>query len=117
MTQLDTVFRRLQDQKKEQRDLRKILRDALFSSKEYEAHIEKLDEMKRRKKELEEGIHESNRSEVNKLEQLKASIDADREMLADLAMSHYAKGETVTVMDAHDQVYEPQFSVAFKKVQ
>ena len=38
------------------------------------------------------------------------------ELLSDVALSSYAKGENVSVMDGNENKYEPVFRVNFKRV-
>jgi hypothetical protein len=115
MATIQEVFLRLQDAKKEQRDIRKIYRDALTGSREYQGVKDEHDRVREHKKALERDIQEDFISEFKKLDALKDSIAADKELLSDMAITKYAKGETVEVTDGYDQEYDPFFSVTFKK--
>jgi DNA polymerase III delta prime subunit len=115
MAKLEEVFNRIKDSKKEQREIRAIYKDALVTSKEYIDVVEKLDEIKSKKKKVEEDIRSQFSSEFSKLESLKLDIASDNELLSDIALNQLMKGETVKVTDEYENDYEPIFSVRFKK--
>ena len=60
-------------------------------------------------------INEQCASEITQLEDLKIDIESDQEMLNDMAMTKYAKGESIELKDQYDNTYEPVFVVKFKK--
>jgi len=95
--QLPEVFKRIQDKKKEQRDLKSIYRDALSVSSEYQQIVEDF------------------KSEFDKLEGLKLNIAGDNQLLSDLAVKNLASGEEIKIIDEYKVEYEPIFSVRFKK--
>ncbi len=113
--QLPEVFKRIQDKKKEQRDLKSIYRDALSVSSEYQQIVEELDELKIKKKKIEAAIQADFKSEFDKLEGLKLNIAGDNQLLSDLAVKNLASGEEIKIIDEYKVEYEPIFSVRFKK--
>lgn len=115
MQNIQEIFNRIQETKKEQKQIRAAYRDALESSAEYQQTIEKVKALKQRKKEIEEYTRAELGSQWDRFDTLKQDIKMDREMLTDIAISTLMKGETIKVIDEDKNEYEPQFSVSFKK--
>ncbi len=115
MQDIQEVFKRIQEAKKQQKDLKSAYNDALKGSLEYVEIGDKLKTLRERKKQIENTIKESFASELTKLEDLKIDIASDLEMLSDIALTQVMKGETVQVTDEYNNTYEPIFSVKFKK--
>ena len=116
MANLQQVFDRIQKSKKEQREIKKMYRDALGNSQSYQKMVEELKTLRDKKKKFEESMKDEFRSEMNKLETLKADIENDNMLLSDAALSELVSGKMVEVTDEHETKYEPVFSVRFKKV-
>ncbi|MDB4940307.1 MAG: hypothetical protein JWO40_732 [Candidatus Doudnabacteria bacterium] len=114
MQNIQDVFNRIQESKKETRSIKLLYKDALESSGEYREIAEKLEQLRARKKQL-EGIAWEEAGSRDKFETTKLDLKQDREMLSDLALSTLMKGETVKVVDQDNNEYEPLFSVRFKK--
>lgn len=114
MPNLQEVFNRIEERKRESRSIKLQYRDALESSGEYREVVDKLEQLRARKKQL-EGIAWSEVGSKDKFETTKLHIKEDREMLSDMALSTLMKGETVKVLDQDNNEYEPLFSVRFKK--
>jgi hypothetical protein len=113
---LQEVFKRIQEKKKEQSELKKMYRDALSVSGEYQEVLEELEALKLRKKKIEAGIQSDFKEEFDKLEGLKLNIAGDNQMLSDIALTQLTSGETVKIVDENKTEYEPIFTVKFKKV-
>ncbi|MFA5184593.1 MAG: hypothetical protein WC456_03670 [Patescibacteria group bacterium] len=113
--QLPDVFKRIQDRKKEQRELKAMYRDALSVNGEYQKISEELNDLKIKKKKLESGVQADFQAEFNKLEGLKLNIAGDNQLLSDLAMAQLTSGEAVKIIDENQVEYEPVFTVRFKK--
>jgi hypothetical protein len=65
---------------------------------------------------MEEQVKKELGEQYDKLESLKNDINLDKEMLADIAISTLMKGEGIgEIQDEFGNVYEPIFSVKFKK--
>lgn len=114
MQQIQDVYNRIQEIKKEQKEIKNMYRDAIEGIAEYRQITEKLEEVKLRKKELEMQAWE----EVGKqarLEEIKKGLKLDKEMMSDIALSALMSGETVKITDQDNNEYEPIFSVRFKK--
>ncbi len=116
MSQLNEVFRRLQEQQKSQRDLKKMYRDALSINGNYQAAVDELEALKIKKKQIEAAVKADLKEEFDKLEGLKLNIAGDKQMLSDIALTQLTKGEEVKVVDDNKVEYEPVFTVRFQKV-
>jgi len=114
---LNEVFKRIQDKKKEQRELKKMFRDALSINGEYQEALEELEALKLKKKKIEVGVQSDFKEEIDKIEGLKLHIAGDSQMLSDLALTQLTKGEEIKVIDDNKVEYEPVFTVRFKKSQ
>lgn len=114
--QLPDVFKRIQDKKREQRDLKTIYRDALSVNGEYQQVLEELEALKIKKKKILAGVQADFKEEFDKLEGLKLNIAGDNQLLSDLALTQFVSGETVKIIDENKVEYEPVFTVRFKKV-
>ncbi len=116
MSQLNEVFKRLQEQQRTQRDLKKMYRDALAVNGNYHEVLEELEALKTKKKQIETGVKADLKEEFDKLEGLKLNIAGDKQMLSDIALTQLTKGEEVKVIDENQVEYEPLFTVRFQKV-
>lgn len=113
--QLPDVFKRIQERKKEQRDLKAMYRDVLSVNGEYQRVVEELEALKIKKKKILIGVQAELKEEFNKLEGLKLNIAGDNQLLSDLALNQLTKGEAIKIVDENKVEYEPVFTVRFKK--
>ena len=111
MANIQEVFGRLQEKKRQQREIMRAYRDALKSSVQYKELTEEITKLKEKKAVIEKSMQE----QKSKLEDLKAGIANDNETLSDMALTKYLKGEKIDLKDAEEREYEPVFSVRFKK--
>jgi len=116
MQDLQEVFNRIQESKQSQKEIRTMYKDALTQNGEYQEIQENMKSLREKKKRIETAIKEQFAGEITKLEDLKIDIESDMEMLADIALTKYTKGETVGVTDKNNVEYAPVFKVLFKKV-
>ena len=115
MKDVQEIFSKLKEVSQEQKEIRKEYRDALTQADNYEETLEKLDELKQEKKRIEERIQGTMGSRWEKLENLKNKTKELKQMQSDAAMTTLMDGKTVEVQDEFNNVYEPVFSVSFKK--
>jgi hypothetical protein len=116
MANLQEVFNRIQETKKEQKELKAMYRDALNNSGAYQRSLEELKKLKEEKKKYEDSIKKEFASEFDKLDILKNELMNDSQLLSDMVLAQVAKGEKVEIKDQYETQYEPIFSVRFKKV-
>jgi len=115
MQNVQEVFNKIREMKKEQKDLRDMYKDALVQADKYEEIVEEIKVLREKKKEIEARIQAQLGRSWEKLEDLKLEVDTHKEMMNDVAISTLMKGETVMVKDEFDNAYEPIWKVNFKK--
>ena len=116
MPNLQEVFDRMQKAKKRQKEIRDMYSEALTATPEYVELQEKKKTQRERIKQIETSIRDSFSKELTELEDLKVDIESDNELLSDMSLTQFVKGETIAVKDQYENEYEPVFSVKFKKV-
>ncbi len=115
MANLIEVYTRLQSNKRQRADLKKMFKDELAQNDEYRNLIDELKTMKERKKSIESQVMAAALSDANQIDDLGNEIKHDAELLADVALNMYVKGEPVEVIDENNVRYVPQFAVKFVK--
>lgn len=115
MPELSEIFARIQEIKKQQKDIRTAYKDALKTSHPYVEITEELKQLREKKKAIEQGIKDQFSAELMQLEDLSIDLASEMEMLNDLALTKFMKGETLDLEDEYGNNYEPIFSVKFKK--
>lgn len=115
MQNVQEVFDKIREMKKEQKDLRDMYKDALVQADKYEEIVEEIKVLREKKKEIEARIQAQLGRSWEKLEDLKLEVETHKEMMNDVAISTLMKGETVAVKDEFDNAYEPIWKVNFKK--
>ena len=115
MKDIQGVFDRIREIKKEQKELKEMYKDALVQADKYEEITEQIKELREQKKQIEARIQAEMGKAYEKLEDLKHEMESEKEMMNDIAISTLMKGETVVVTDEYQNSYDPQYSVKFKK--
>lgn len=114
MSTLEDIYARLEKNKKRRKEINKMLKDELSHSSRYQEILEEMKTLREEKKGIEQDVRAGN-SDVAELEELKAEIQTDQELLADQTLNMYLKNETVEIKDEYDQTWYPVFKVNFKK--
>jgi len=115
MKDIQGVFDRIREIRKEQKELKEMYKDALVQADKYEEIVEQIKELREQKKQVEARIQAEMGKAYEKLEDLKHEMESEKEMMNDIAISTLMKGETVAVTDEYQNSYEPLYSVKFKK--
>ncbi|MFA7654120.1 MAG: hypothetical protein WCX97_03720 [Candidatus Magasanikbacteria bacterium] len=115
MQEIQEVFNRIKETQKKQKDIRSAYKDALAGSGEYREIIDQINTLREKKKKIEGQIRNEFNQEFSELDVIQNDITSDRELLSDIALSQFMKGETIMVKDEYDNEYEPTFTVKFKK--
>lgn len=115
MADIQEVFQRIKQTKQEKKKLSDVYRDALAASGQYKHTVDQIAELQQKKKQIEASILVDFTSEMSKLDGLKLNIKGDQQLLSDMVLNKFMKGETVTLTDEYEQKYEPSFQVRFKK--
>lgn len=116
MANLQEIFNRIQETKREQKEIKSAYRDALANSVTYKEAIDKYKSLKEEKKKIEEQTKLEFKSELDRLDAIKQSLETDKILMSDLALNELTSGRTVEITDEYSNKYEPVFSVRFKKV-
>lgn len=115
MKSIQETFDQIQTAKKEQKEINQVYKNSLDNNLEYQRILEDMKELKEKKRALEESAQAELGNQYDRLEQLKQDIKTSKEMLSDIAITTLMDGKTVEVKDEYDNLYEPRYSVSFKK--
>lgn len=115
MPDLKDVLQRIRATKKQRRELTTSFKDVLAQSKPYQTIVEDLKELKVKKLRIETEIKQEFVRELEKAERLTQNLKTDEQLLSDMALTKFMKGETIDIVDENDVKYEPVFKVSFKK--
>ncbi len=116
MNDLPSLMKRIRATKQERKELNLIVRDTLAASGAYQKMLDELKELRIKKQRLEREIKQECTQEMEKVEKLAQSLKADNQLLTDLALTKFMKGETIEIIDENDVKYEPVFKVLFKRM-
>lgn len=112
--QIEEVFNRLEDKKKQLRDRKERMKDELKNHTRYMEIEEEIATLKRERKEIEmSAITQADKEEI---EGIKLDIRTDKELLTDLTLNKYVAGESCEIIDDHRRPHQPVFSVKYAKV-
>lgn len=112
---LKHVHQRIKESKRKRKDLKEIVKNELTSSKAYQELLEQITELKAKKARMEAQANERLKTELEEIEKVTVSIKADQQLMSDIALSKFMKGETIELVDENDTKYEPVWKVTFKK--
>lgn len=115
MNDIQTLFNTLQEAKSEQKEIRKEYRDALLHETAYQEILEEIKNLRDKKKLIESEVQSQMGDRWARLEDLKYDIAETQQMISDQAVNSIMKGESIALKDEYDTLYEPKFSVTFKK--
>lgn len=115
--QLQLIYDEIAEKKQETRDLKSMYKDALVQADGYEELVEQIAESREKKKAIEARIQEQLGRAWKQIEDLKYSLETDKERMNDEALNNLMAGKTVSVKDSYDNEYEPKWSVKFIKKQ
>lgn len=115
MKSVQEVFSHLLEIKREQKEYATAYKNALDNTDNYTEITEQLKKLREKKKQIETAVKNQLGKAYEKLEELKADMQSEKEMLSDVAITTLMGGETVEVRDEYENLYEPVWSVKFKK--
>ncbi|MCX6740443.1 MAG: hypothetical protein NTZ49_04420 [Candidatus Parcubacteria bacterium] len=116
MQDIQEIFDRVKKFKADQKVIRDAYKSELSHSSEYQEVKDEIEKLKIHKKEIESTVKSAMIKDFEKLEDLKLDIDADNEMISDLAFNRLIKGEKVEILDELGNKYDPIIIVKFQKV-
>jgi hypothetical protein len=112
MRNIADIFEKIQEHRREQRELNASVKDALRNMPEYQDLSDQISRLQLKRAQLENTIAEQSAS---KIDLLKLNIKDGMQTISDIALTTLMKGEAVTLKDSKNNEYEPVFSVRFKK--
>ncbi len=115
MPELKDVHFRIQDKRKQRREISKGFKDELAHNAGYQEILEELTALKERKKSIENEVRANASADASKLDTLGLEIKADTELLADVAINNFMENRSATFVDDMDQRWVPTFAVRFTK--
>jgi predicted nuclease with TOPRIM domain len=115
MQDLKDVYERLQQKKKERKELVKMFKDELAHDDAYQKIIEEMKVLKEKKKSIEDTAKASALSDARQLDDLADEIKGSTELLTDVVVAKFMNRESVELTDQFDNRLVPVFSVKFKK--
>lgn len=116
MQDIQEVYNRIQEKKKERKRLKQLLKDGLDASTPFREIKEEMDKMKAKRKEVENGVLASYEHERRDLEALEEEVKNEQQVMDDIALTMYMKGESIIFKNENDEEYEPTFKVKYKKI-
>lgn len=115
MQDVQSIFNRIKEIKKEVKEINKIYKEALLTSAKHKEINDELKINKEKKKGIEDSIKADFAKDFERLDILKADLESEKILLNDAALTKLMSGETVEITDEYNNKYEPIFSVNFKK--
>lgn len=115
MPQLEEVYARLNENKRRAREIKNMQRDELTHSERHKEIKEEIKTLREEAKSIEHEVGGGMQKEMEELDELKSEIQADAELLADIALNMYVTHQTVEIVDENDVKWAPQFKVNFKR--
>ena len=112
---IQDLFNQIKEKKEELKGLKATCKEMLEASEEYQETMQKMKALRAKKQRVITAVNEQCSSEISKMMDLSIDIAGDQEMLTDIAITKYTKGESIELKDQYDNIYEPIFSVKFKK--
>ncbi|PIZ96927.1 MAG: hypothetical protein COX80_00165 [Candidatus Magasanikbacteria bacterium CG_4_10_14_0_2_um_filter_33_14] len=116
MQDIQEIFNKIEESKKDMKELKASYKEALEAIQEYQLVQEEMKALREKRKRIEQAIKEQFATEITKIEDLKIDIESDMEMISDIALAKISKGESIGITDKYSNEYEPIFKVKFKKV-
>ena len=115
MANLEEVYHRIRDKKRQRAEIARMFKDELEGEPRYQEIVEKMKALQGEKKSIENAAYARASKDAEKLDLLKLDIKSDQEMLSDIAINMYTKGESVEVVDEFNTRWVPNFNVRFVK--
>jgi len=115
MANLEEVYTRLREKKKQRAEIARMFKDELENEPRYKEIVDQMKALRDEKKSIENAAYARASRDAEKLDLLKLDIKSDQEMLSDIAINMYTEGKSVEVVDEYNTRWVPNFSVRFVK--
>ncbi len=109
------IFNRISLHKAQIKDIKQMLEGVYMQDSNYQTIIEDVNIKKAKLKDIRIALNETCRSEVDRLDALKNDLKTDRELLSDILLDKYTKGEKIELEGKNNQLVLPIFSLTFKQ--
>lgn len=115
MQDINAVHAKLEDIKKERRELSKMIKDELSQNEQYKQVVEEMDRLREKKKSIETTARAAVAKDAMQMDALTIEIKDQSQLLTDIALQLLMDNETVDIIDRNSTRWSPVFSVKFKK--
>ena len=115
MRDIQEIFNEMEEVKKKQKEIQTEYKDALLNANEFEEIQDKIKELTEKRKQIQTMVQAEMGQRFEELEIAKDQQKDLKQMLSDIAMSNLMDGKSIELKDNYDSIYEPQFSVTFKR--
>lgn len=106
------VIERIRSNRRVAKSIRDGIRAECDQSKEYREYAEIVSQNKEKMKRIEVSVCDP--KDLQQLDNLKAEIKNDQQVLTDLALNAYTKGENIELDGGDGERYTPTFKVTFQ---
>lgn len=106
------VIERIRSNRRVAKSIRDGIRAECDQSKEYREYAEIVSQNKEKMKRIEVSVCDP--KDLQQLDNLKAEIKNDQQVLTDLALNAYTKGENIELDGGDGERYTPVFKVTFQ---
>lgn len=106
------VIERIRSNRRVAKSIREGIRAECDQSKEYREYAEIVSQNKEKMKRIEVSVCDP--KDLQQLDNLKAEIKNDQQVLTDLALNAYTKGENIELDGGDGERYTPTFKVTFQ---
>jgi len=110
------VYNRIKAKKKERKKIKDQFKEAFDASTKLQELKKEVMALKAQQKDIEMEIRADYAHELGELEALETDIKNDQQVMDDIALTKYMKGESISFKDENDEEYEPVFKITYKKV-
>ncbi|MCA9365091.1 MAG: hypothetical protein KC736_04315 [Candidatus Moranbacteria bacterium] len=117
MQDLQEIFDKMQELKKEQKELGRAYKNELAADPNYENVVEEVKQVKIKKEQIETETKNSLGRDWDRFEEVKREIAALQEMASDVAFNTLVEGKSIELKDKYNNEYAPVYKVSFKKIQ
>ena len=115
MATIREVLERLEKNKHERKIIKETIGQALLGSAAWVKCDEEVKQEKSRLNGIKQTVLSSFQGDVDELERLNNEIKNDSEVLSDIAMTMFMKGESIDI-EHKGKRYEPKIKVSFKQM-
>lgn len=115
MENVTQVFQRIEKNKEELKENKKLFLQKCEEYGGYEDLIEQRKKINEEIKKLKSNVAGNNQELFSKIEDLKIDIKSDKEVLNDMVMTKLTKGEVLDITDKEENKYQAHFNFSFKK--